>query len=355
MNRLISLFAVISLVVFSCFRALSQYQEGIAIETILKTDTTTTGQKIAFPEGEKDEVTILKITMPPGTSTGWHKHTLPVFAVVLEGVLTVELDNGEKLTFQKNSSFSEIYNTYHNGSNAGNKDVVLMACYLGQKNQPLTIRKEWKKPNPFQLNITQEMDEYQANILQNPSNLLVDLTKLIKDINLDIRYATTLNFTGKQVYTLPKAYLRQPVALALKKVQDSLSTYGLALKVFDAYRPYSATLKFAELISDTNYVASPRKGSRHNRGCAVDVTLIDKHSGKELDMPTPFDDFSPKAWPSCTNLPKKVIKNRNLLSDIMSHFGFNPISSEWWHFDFKGWDKYKLMDISFEELEKTPQ
>ncbi len=180
---------------------------------------------------------------------------------------------------------------------------------------------------------------------------LMNLEELIPNINLDIRYATINNFTSKIIYTKPKAYARKQVAYALKKVQDSLTKIGLGLRIFDAYRPYSATLKFYEVYPDTNFVANPRYGSRHNRGCAIDLTLINLFTGNEIPLPTPFDDFTEKAHPDYPNFPEEILENRALLFGVLSHFGFTHYPTEWWHFDFKGWEQYPLMDLSFEELQ----
>jgi len=123
------------------FVAASQYNNGITIQTVLKTDTTTIGQKIRYPQFENDQVTIAKVTLPPGESTGWHKHEIPVFAYVLKGTLTVEIENGKMMQFPENSSFSEVLNTFHNGSNKGNEELVLLAFYLGGVGTELSIRK----------------------------------------------------------------------------------------------------------------------------------------------------------------------------------------------------------------------
>jgi D-alanyl-D-alanine dipeptidase len=109
---------------------------------------------------------------------------------------------------------------------------------------------------------------------------------------------------------------------------------------------------FWEKVKDTNFVSSPWEGSRHNRGCAVDVTIIDKKTGKELEMPTRFDVFSPKAHPDYKNVSDTVKSNRTLLFSVMSKYGFRKFPTEWWHFDFSGWENYFLMDITFEDLEK---
>jgi len=208
------------------------------------------------------------------------------------------------------------------------------------------------KENPYKLDLIQTIEAYNNQVSTNPLTRMIDLQK-IKGIVLDIRYATTNNFTGKIIYTTPKAFARKPVFDALQNVQDSLSKLNLGLKIFDAYRPYAATLKFHDVYPDTNFVANPRSGSRHNRGCAIDLTIIDLSTGKELQKPTEFDNFTEKAHKDYQDLPDAVLANRRLLLGVMSHFGFTCIGSEWWHFDFNGWQEYKLMDLSFEELGKT--
>ena len=120
----------------------SQYNQGIKIEQLLKTDTTTTGQKIIYPFSENDEVTILRITIEPGQSTGWHKHEIPVFAYVLKGNLTVELEDNKTIVYQQNSSFSEVINTLHNVINKGNENIILIAFFMGEKGKALSKHKE---------------------------------------------------------------------------------------------------------------------------------------------------------------------------------------------------------------------
>lgn len=198
---------------------------------------------------------------------------------------------------------------------------------------------------------TQSYDEYKASVKANPAKKLIDLEKFIPGIVLDIRYATTNNFTGEKIYNMAKAYARKPVAESLKKVQAELKQQNLGIKIFDAYRPYKATVKFYEVYHDTTYVASPYRGSRHNRGCAIDMTIIDLKTGKELKMPTGYDSFQKEAWPSTPVTDPEVKKNRDLIIHVMQKYGFRVNSSEWWHFDFIGWRKYEVMDIDFEELQ----
>lgn len=196
-------------------------------------------------------------------------------------------------------------------------------------------------------------DEYLTAVKSAPQKELVDLSKFVPGLVLDIRYATTNNFTGTQIYNLAKAYARRPVAEALFKVQNELKPNGLGIKMFDAYRPYKATVKFYEVYKDTTYVASPYRGSRHNRGCALDLTIINLKTGEELQMPTEYDSFKKEAWPSTPVKDPVVRANRALLIEVMQKHGFKVNGSEWWHFDFIGWKNYEVMDIDFEELEKS--
>ena len=130
---------LIFMVVFICFGANAQYNKDVVLETILKTDTTSIGQKIVYPNFVNEEVSIVKVILPPGKSTGWHKHFFPVFAYVLQGTLTVEIEKIKALQFPVNSSFSEVVNTLHNGVNNGKEDVILIAFFLGEKGKPLSV------------------------------------------------------------------------------------------------------------------------------------------------------------------------------------------------------------------------
>jgi len=161
----------------------------------------------------------------------------------------------------------------------------------------------------------------------------------------DVRYATENNFTGKILYQSTKIFLRKSAADSLKKVNEYLkNNYNLRLKIFDGYRPLSVQKFMWSVFPDENYVANPSKGSRHNRGAAVDLTLVDMN-GKELNMGTGYDDFTEKAHSNYKNLPEQILKNRNILINTMKRFGFHPIETEWWHFDFKDWKNYSVLDI----------
>ena len=135
MKKIILLFAVVSIY----FTVKSQYNKELILEPILKTDTTSIGQKIVYPSFASDEVTMLRITIPCGKSTGWHKHTFPVFAYILQGTLTVEIENRKTVQYPFNSSFSEVINTLHNGINNGKENVVLIAFFMGEKGKPLSV------------------------------------------------------------------------------------------------------------------------------------------------------------------------------------------------------------------------
>lgn len=182
---------------------------------------------------------------------------------------------------------------------------------------------------------------------------LVDIETTSPTIRLDIRYATPDNFTGQAVYPLAKCYLRRDVAERLDRVQKDLAGQGLGLKAFDCYRPFSIQERFWEIVPQEGYVARPvRKdgrpasGSKHNRGAAVDVTLVDA-SGRELPMPTGFDDFSEKAHRNYRGGDPAALANSRLLEEAMVRQGFAPLPTEWWHFDGPGWEGYELLDIPF--------
>ena len=228
--------------------------------------------------------------------------------------------------------------------------IFLSLLLAGILNYSVRGQQKIESSNADKLDIVANMTEYQKLVSANPEKSLVDLEKFIPGILLDIRYATKNNFTGQQIYPFSKAYVRKPVAEALLKIQKELSTKGLGLKIYDAYRPYDATVRFFEIYRDTNFVASPRTGSRHNRACSVDVTIVDLSTKKELEMPTGFDDFSQKASFAFSNLPVNAIKNRTLLKNVMIKYGFISIPSEWWHYDYSEWRYFELMNISFQEL-----
>jgi zinc D-Ala-D-Ala dipeptidase len=191
---------------------------------------------------------------------------------------------------------------------------------------------------------------YDSAVAVDPRQALVDLSTYIPGIQLDIRYATADNLMKRPVYKVARAFLRLPAAMALRDIQTELNRQGYGLKIYDGYRPYSVTVLFYEQYHDTNFVASPYTGSRHNRGCAVDLTIVDLKTGREWVMPTSYDSFSKEASATYGDLSADVLKRRQFLQDIMIRHGFAIYPYEWWHFDFVGWNQFPVTDIPFEAL-----
>lgn len=179
---------------------------------------------------------------------------------------------------------------------------------------------------------------------------LIDATTVVPGLVIDIRYATANNFVGKPVYPAARCLLRGAVAQRLAKVARDLQRQKLRLKVWDCYRPFSVQETLWQEVTDPRYVArperkngKPHKGSKHNRGAAVDLTLID-HAGNELAMPTDYDDFSERAHRGAAGIAKENRRNSQVLERAMQAHGFFPLPTEWWHFDGPGWKNYPLAD-----------
>lgn len=177
-----------------------------------------------------------------------------------------------------------------------------------------------------------------------PQAVLTDVAAAVPGVRLDIRYATADNFTKAVVYPAARCLLRPEAAAALGKVQADLAARGLGLKLWDCYRPLSVQRRFWELVPDPRYVADPRKGSRHNRGAAVDATLVDA-AGRELELPTGYDDFSEAAHRASTAGSPAARANAKALEEAMAKHGFKGLATEWWHFDYAGWEKFPLLDV----------
>lgn len=175
--------------------------------------------------------------------------------------------------------------------------------------------------------------EFPASPDAPPPAGMVKLADVAPDIIIDLKYAGPDNFTGQTLYPHATCYLRKDAAERLARVQAELAGQSLGLKVWDCFRPLSVQRRMWEIVPNPNFVADPRKGSRHNVGTAVDLTLTDA-SGHELPMPTPFDHFGREACSNFQDLPEEVIANRELLKKVMRRHGFQPISTEWWHFNY---------------------
>ncbi len=173
---------------------------------------------------------------------------------------------------------------------------------------------------------------------------LVDIRAKAAGVVIELRYATADNFFKTAFYPRhARAMLRPATAAKLAEVQAELRAQGLGLKIWDAYRPISVQRAMWKTLADARYVADPAKGSRHNRGAAVDVTLVDA-DGRELPMPTAHDDFSAKAGAWFKLVPPEQSKNREKLQQVMTRHGFAIFESEWWHFDDADWRRYEVMN-----------
>lgn len=192
---------------------------------------------------------------------------------------------------------------------------------------------------------------YSQLIKEDSNYLMIELKDLIPGIQYELHYATPNNFTQKQLYkNKDVTFLRLPAAKALRNVHHELQRFGYALKIYDAYRPYSVTKRMWDLVKDERYVANPLKGSGHNRGLAVDLTIVDVATGKELAMGTSFDNFTDTAHHSFTGLPAAVLKNRALLRTLMEKYGFRALSTEWWHYSWPNDRNYDVLDLDFNTL-----
>ena len=184
---------------------------------------------------------------------------------------------------------------------------------------------------------------------------LVELQRFDPRIKLDLRYATSNNFLGRAVYAEARCFVRLPVARRLKAVQDRLEERGVGLVVFDGYRPVAVQRAMWRIMPDPDYVADPAKGSRHNRGAAVDVALVDL-DGQPLPMPTEFDDFTPAAHRDAVVKDPAARANRELLTSVMEANGFVGLRTEWWHFDIENWRDYPIIqdDAEADRLKRIP-
>lgn len=181
---------------------------------------------------------------------------------------------------------------------------------------------------------------------------LVNILDLDSTIVIELKYATKDNFLGDTLYSANICLLRKAVAERLVNVNQLLRKKGYGLKVWDGYRPLSVQRRMWEKLPDPKFVANPKRGSNHNRGAAVDVTLVDLN-GNELEMPTYFDDFSPKARSDYPKVSEIAKTNRKILQDAMRSQGFQTISSEWWHFNDNECKNYPVLDVPLDKFIKS--
>ena len=183
---------------------------------------------------------------------------------------------------------------------------------------------------------------------------LVELTSLDPTIKLDIRYATTRNFLGTPLYNQARAFMQRPAAEALVRVQHSLAAEGYGLLVHDAYRPWYVTKIFWDAMPPElhQFVADPAQGSRHNRGCAVDLTLYDLKTGRAVSMPSLYDEATERAYANYTGGTAEQRRLRDLLRRHMEAEGFSVYEFEWWHFDYRDWNAYAIQNVRFEDIRR---
>jgi D-alanyl-D-alanine dipeptidase len=181
---------------------------------------------------------------------------------------------------------------------------------------------------------------------------LVELTKLDRTIKLDIRYASSNNFMSTPFYSQARAFLQRPAAEGVVRANARLKPLGYGIIIHDGYRPWYVTKMFWDgtPADKHEFVADPAKGSMHNRGCAVDLSLYDLKTGREVEMPSGYDEMSERSYPDYTGGSKEETERRDLLRKIMEEEGFTVYKSEWWHFDYKDWAKYPILNTPFEKL-----
>ena len=181
---------------------------------------------------------------------------------------------------------------------------------------------------------------------------LVELTALDPAIKLDIRYATPRNFLGTPLYSQARAFLQRPAAEALVRVDKALAQEGYGLLVHDAYRPWYVTRLFWDATPPDKheFVADPASGSRHNRGCAVDLTLYTLRDGRAVDMPSLYDEMSARAYPDYAGGPDEPRRLREVLRRHMEAEGFSVYETEWWHYDYRDWKSYAIQNARFEDI-----
>lgn len=227
--------------------------------------------------------------------------------------------------------------------------LILIIFLTAVNNHAFTQDSAFKRPP-----VISQWQEYQALVQQDSAQKMVELKTMMPGLVYDLRYAVENNFMHRRMYErgTTNTFLRLSVARALQQAEQELATKGMGLKIFDAYRPYSVTVKFWELVKDERYVANPAKGSGHNRGIAVDLTIINKATGKELDMGTGFDNFTDTAHHTFTGLTAVVLQNRQLLKTTMEKYGFKPLESEWWHYFIPESARFAILDIPFDKLKK---
>ncbi len=299
---------------------------------LLETEHTIAGEQLAYPQSGQAKITSAIITIHPGQSTGWHMHKVPLVGYLLTGELEMEYADGKRLQLKKGEAIMEAMTVPHIGANLGTISAQVFVAFMGTDKTDFTEITSAPTIAPATPNATAEVD-------------LVDLAGFDQRLKLDIRYATANNFMAKPLYPVARAMLQRPAAEALTRAHDRLRSAGYGLIVFDAYRPWQVTrAMWDEHPLDRAYLSDPLKGSRHNRGCAIDITLYDLKTGKEVTMPSGYDEFTERAHPDYKGGTPQQTKLRDLLRSAMEAEGFTVYQNEWWHFDYKGWEAYPVLN-----------
>lgn len=241
--------------------------------------------------------------------------------------------------------------------------ILFAACLAASAQQSTPALEHQSTQQTFHLQPLRPIPELRAQALkaQPPAEAgdflkpdLLELIKLDPTLKLDIRYASTNNFLGTPLYEQARAFLQRPAAEALVRANRKLHQQGYGLLIFDGYRPWYVTKIFWDATppADHLYVADPSEGSRHNRGCAVDLTIINLKTGRMLPMPSGYDEMSERAHSDYTGGTAEERANRTLLRSTMEAEGFSVYGSEWWHFDYNDWHKYPIGNLPFAEIVK---
>ena len=203
---------------------------------------------------------------------------------------------------------------------------------------------------PFGIAAMQDAPPKDPSATRRPD--LVELVKLDPTIKLDIRYAGTKNFLGKPVYKEARAFLQRPAAEGLVAAHRDLAAHSYGLMIHDGYRPWRITKLFWDMTSGSQreFVADPKTGSKHNRGCAVDLTMYDLATGAIVQMPGEYDEMTRRSYPDYPGGPPEARARRDLLRQAMERHGFTVEPNEWWHFNYKDWQQYPILDIAFDQI-----
>jgi zinc D-Ala-D-Ala dipeptidase len=302
------------------------------VQVLLETGTTVVGETLRYPEQAPARVTAVIVNIAPGASTDWHRHGTPMFAYLLSGELEVEYAVGRRTTLRAGDALMEAMVVPHIGTNLGREPARVLAVFMGAEGAVKTIAVSPPDTPPATPAATATPD-------------LVDLAGFAPGLRLDIRYATTNNFMSMAMYPAARTLLQRPAAEALQRAHERLRAQGYGLVVLDAYRPWQVTrMMWDRFPGDRAYLADPLQGSRHNRGAAVDVTLFDLKTDREVEMPSAYDDFSERAHPDYAGGTQAQRDARDRLRAAMEAEGFSVYPNEWWHFDYRGWQAYPVLN-----------